>query len=251
MTSPGGGAPGLPGSGAEDTKNLAQRVADQMKNPAGLILAQVFSRIVSVLSGFLNLGDLLDNIARAITGNGAFGGEGALVDIFGFGYDTRTDLGNLEDRTQDLEGVIGYSHSYSSGGISANPTAGDIKLSMTNVIGSNVGTTFANGGVVLASRGLWVASLPLTVDFYLAGSMYTNAQIRVYAPDGSLYRQRIAEADSGERETHFVHLPFTVPTAGYRVEAWCNAAAGRGIKGGSTWNGLSVEKRSLEKEGQG
>lgn len=250
MTSPGGGTPGLPGSGAEDTKDISQRLADQMKNPAGLILSQVFARILSVLSGFLSLGDLLGNIARAITGNGAFGGEGALVDIFGFGQQTRFDLGDLQDRTQDLEGVIGYSHSYSSGGISSNPTAGDIKLSMTNVIGSNVGTTFTNGGVVLLSKGLWVASLPLTADYYNPpfASYYVNAQIRVYAPDGSLHAQRIFEADTMSRTSLHVHLPFTVKTAGYRVEAWCNAAAGRGIKGGSVWNGLSVEKRSLEKE---
>lgn len=246
MTTPGGGTPGLPGSGAEDTKDISGKVADKMKDPAGGILGQVFTRILNVLSGFLNLDDLLVSIANAITG-GIVGGSGPLFDIFNFGQTTRSDLGDLQDQTQKLQDVIGYSHSYSGGGISFQ-FSGDIKLGMTNQIGPHVGTTFTNGGVVLLSKGLWVADLALTMDYLSIGFVYTNAQIRVYKPNGTLHAQRIAEADSGEKESHSVHLPFVVDSAGYYVEVWCNAAVGRGVRGGSIWNGLSVEKRSTETE---
>lgn len=245
MTSPGGGAPGLPGSGADDTKDISQRLADQMKNPAGAILGQVFARILSVLSGFLNLGDLLSNIARAITGNGVFGGDGPLADIFGFGQQTRVDLGDLQDTTQELLGIIGYAHGYISGGWSTIVGLG--KRSVSYAIGRTVGVTRQSGAYYLHSKGLWVADAILNLD--QSGVFvvdHAELQVRVYAPDGSLHFVRSAFDNTGMQTTLSVHVPFTVPSAGYYVEYWANVAAARNVATGSRFTGLSVEKRSSE-----
>ncbi|KIM14399.1 hypothetical protein QV65_32490 [Rhodococcus erythropolis] len=53
------------------------------------------------------------------------------------------------------------------------------------------------------------------------------------------FRYRRGEHPCG---AHAVHHP----SAGYYVELWLNAAVGRGVYGGSEWNGLSVSKISTE-----
>ncbi|MGW6376216.1 hypothetical protein ACWFRB_09155 [Rhodococcus sp. NPDC055112] len=153
---------------------------------------------------------------------------------------------DLQDKTQKLEGVVGYCHTYSLGG-SSNSIAGDIRIPIDAQIGPIVGATIANGAIYLSSKGLWVADAQLSAEGYTAlGSTYMNIQIRVYSPSGTLHAQRIAEADTTSRESLLVHVPFVVPSAGYYVELWGNAAFGRGSRGGNVWNGMSVEKRSTE-----
>ncbi|PTR42019.1 hypothetical protein C8K38_111188 [Rhodococcus sp. OK611] len=184
------------------------------------------------------------NITNALLG--IFNPTGHFAGIGQWAQAKQADIATLQDKTQKLEGVVGYCHTYSSGG-SSNAIAGDIRIPIDNQIGPIVGATIANGAIYLASKGLWVADLQLTAEGYTAlGSTYINIQIRVYAPNGTLHAHRIAEADTSSRESLVVHVPFTIPSAGYYAELWCNAAFGRGSRGGSVWNGMSVEKRSSE-----
>lgn len=178
---------------------------------------------------------------------GIFNPNGHFAGIGQWAQAKQEDISTLQSKTQKLEGVIGYGHSYSDGGQSP-AIAGDIRIPVDRQIGALVGATIVNGSIYLASRGLWIADGQLSFEGYTTlGSTYFNVQIRVYAPNGTLHFQRIAEAVTGERETLTVHVPFTVPDPGYYVELWANAAFGRGIRGGSVWNGMSVDKRSTEK----
>ncbi|MFE5790589.1 hypothetical protein [Rhodococcus erythropolis] len=158
----------------------------------------------------------------------------------------QAELAGLQSRTQKLEGVIGYAHAYATGGISMS--LGSVKYSMSNQIGPVVGATMTNGGFVLGSKGLWVADAHMSYDYYTIpfGVTKVSLSIRVYAPNGSLHAIRTARDDSDQDGTLTVHMPFTIPSAGYTVEMWINAALGRGVFGGSEWNGLSVSKISTE-----
>lgn len=167
------------------------------------------------------------------------------IKLFGGGVaDTQTELAGLQDRTQELEGVIGYAHAYANGGFSLS--LGSVKYPMSNPIGRVVGATMTNGSFVLGSKGLWVADGQATFDIYRVGVKKISVTLKVFAPGGSLHFQRTALTTTEEEFTHSVHMPFTVPSAGYYVELWVNAAVGRGVYGGSEWNGLSVSKISTE-----
>lgn len=86
------------------------------------------------------------------------------IKLFGGGVaETQTELAGLQDRTQELEGVIGYAHAYANGGISL--ALGSVKYPMSNPIGRVVGATMTNGSFILGSKGLWVADGQATFDF--------------------------------------------------------------------------------------
>lgn len=195
------------------------------------------------MDGFGNIGDVLGGVRDAVTGIGA-GAHQALEDILSHTNGVDSDIGDLQSRTQALEGVIGYINTYCSGGFSMS--AGDMFIPMNVQVGPSVGVVYSGNTVYLASKGLWVADVNMNIDYLNIGTVYTNAQVRVYAPNGSLHAQRIMESDTGKRHSLSCHLPFVVPSSGYYVQVWANAALGRGFKGGSIWNGLSVEKRSSE-----
>ncbi|MCD2153487.1 hypothetical protein LQL77_07155 [Rhodococcus cerastii] len=156
------------------------------------------------------------------------------------------ELAGLQSRTQKLEGVIGYAHAYASGGISLS--LGSVKYSMSNQIGPVVGATMTNGGFILGSKGLWVADAHMSFDVYSVplGVNKISLSVKVFTPGGSLHAIRSARAATDSDGTLTVHEPFVIPSAGYYAEMWINAAIGRGVFGGSEWNGLSVEKRSTE-----
>lgn len=156
----------------------------------------------------------------------------------------QTELAGLQSRTQKLEGVIGYAHAYANGGISM--ALGSVKYPMSNQIGPVVGATMTNGSFILGSKGLWVADGQATFDFLNIGVKRISMTLKVYAPNGTEHFKRTSLFDTGEQNTRSVHMPFTVPSAGYYVELWVNAAIGRGVFGGSEWNGLSVTKISTE-----
>lgn len=167
------------------------------------------------------------------------------IRLFGGGVaDTQTELAGLQDRTQELEGVIGYAHAYANGGISLS--LGSVKYPMSNQIGRVVGATMTNGSFILGSKGLWVADGQATFDSVAVGVKKISITLKVYTPGGSEYFKRTSVFDTGEQNTRSAHMPFTVPSAGYYVELWVNAALGRGVFGGSEWNGLSVSKISTE-----
>ncbi|MFC9768948.1 hypothetical protein [Rhodococcus jostii] len=155
------------------------------------------------------------------------------------------DLADLQDRTQTLEGVIGYAHAYCTGGAPVGNADTFIPLNIP--VGPAVGVTRTSNRFLLGSRGLWIAQGQIGYDS-ISGVLntYINAQIRIYTPAGTLFAQRIAETVTSAQHTCTVQMPFVVPAAGYWAELWGFMGLARGIKGGSNWTGLSVQKESTE-----
>lgn len=201
--------------------------------------------------GLYQAGDVTKGSVKALATGGTKGAFGNAQNEFRINIKNPIDaqqveLAGLQSRTQKLEGVIGYAHAYASGGISMS--LGSVKYSMSNQIGPVVGATMTNGGFILGSKGLWVADAHMSYDYYTVpfGVTKISLSVRVYAPNGSLHAIRTARDDSDQDGTLTVHMPFTVPSAGYYIEMWINAALGRGVFGGSEWNGLSANKISTE-----
>ena len=217
-----GGTPSYPPGTAIPQPNLAATVWNNMSTQVNSFFSNIVGQIAQAFTG------VFGNLA-AITGwkNGVTG-----------------DLGNLQSRTQVLEGVIGYCHTWCSGGVSL--AAGDRFIPMDNRIGPLVGTAHAYDRIYLGTKGLWVADAHLTFDFLNIGVTYINLQLVVKNASGTVWFNRFAEADTDKRQTLSVHMAFTVPGTGYYLEVIANAGSGRGIKGGSQWNGLSVNKMSTE-----
>ncbi|OZF28710.1 hypothetical protein [Rhodococcus sp. 14-2483-1-2] len=163
-------------------------------------------------------------------------------------YNTAADLANLQGRTQRLEGVVGYAYSYLSGGLHTGNQ--DLFIPCDRPVGPSVGVTVADNRFTMNSRGLWVANDQLGFEpgGGLVQNNYVNVQIRIYAPDGSLFAHRISESTECSAHTRTVQMPFVVTSAGYRCEMWGWVGLIRGIKGGSGWTGLSLRRISTETE---
>lgn len=181
------------------------------------------------------------------SGTGFNGMNGFFNGLLGIIDGHTVELAGLQSTTQKLEGIIGYAHGYIAGGWSGQ--LGPAKRGVTGVIGPTEGVTRQAGAYYLHSKGLWVADGRLNIDQagILVGTT-TELQIRVYSPGGSLHAIAVSLENTGGRHCHVVHLPFTVPSAGYYVEFWADVPVARNAWGGSQFNGFSVEKRSLETE---
>lgn len=230
--------PLIPGGGLFDTVgNAIDSIMGALVDVPMNILQQVLDQILAIFGG-----DTVDPINDAVQG---------VKDFFdNLGVDlaakaTQDDLAALQDRTQDLEGIIGYGHGYCNAGISL--AIGAIKYGVDVQVGPAEGVTLTDGAWVLGSKGLWVADARVTFD--PAGELVgedTEVKIRVYNPSGGLHFEATNVNRGAQRQTLTLHVPFTVPTSGYKVELWVAAAAFRNVGTGSYFNGLSVEKRSTE-----
>lgn len=157
----------------------------------------------------------------------------------------QADLASLQSRTQVLEGVIGYAHSYCTGGSPVGNADTFIPLNIP--VGPTVGVTRTGNRFVLGSRGLWVAQAQIGYDSISSIlNTYINVQIRVYTPAATLFAHGIAETVTETQHTCTVQMPFVVPAAGYYAELWGFMGLTRGVKGGSSWTRMSVQKVSSE-----
>ncbi|MDV6276364.1 hypothetical protein R3Q06_22965 [Rhodococcus erythropolis] len=198
----------------------------------------------NIFSGFANIGQMLGDLANAFLGGGSFG-PGPLKSIKDRSVAVSADLAGLQSRTQQLEGVIGYAHSYCTGGAPVGNADTFIPLNIP--VGPTVGVTRTGNRFVLGSRGLWVAQAQIGYDSISSIlNTYINAQIRIYTPGGTLFAHGIAETVTETQHTCTVQMPFVVPAAGYYAELWGFMGLTRGIKGGSSWTRMSVQKVSSE-----
>ncbi|MGB6182384.1 MAG: hypothetical protein WBF79_14170 [Rhodococcus sp. (in: high G+C Gram-positive bacteria)] len=211
---------------------------------------------LNLLGGFLNipsaLGSLLNDIGLAITSGpnaaltGVLGAINSFVSDLKLLGDEHTSLiDDLQDKTQNLAGVIGYGCSTQTGA-QGGAGGGKFVLPFTTQIGPIVGVTRSTNGFVLGSKGLWRVDAMQFFDFYTLGSNQVDMDIRVYAPDGSLFLQRFNHNENAGANTLTSLVSFVVPAAGYRVEVWAQAALGRGILGGNAYSSLNVTKISDE-----
>lgn len=161
---------------------------------------------------------------------------------------SKQQLGDLQDKTQKLLGVIGYAYSTHTDTIKCAGLDTWTVIPQNRVIGASVGAELTTSGRIrLNSKGLWFIQSQLLFDWYAFDvARRIQHQIRVYDPHGNLHAIKESIEDSTIKTTTTCLLPVTVPAAGYTVEVRVTGALGRGVLGGEQSSFLSVDKRSQE-----
>lgn len=224
--------------------------------------------ITRLLSGFFNIGQILDNIATAFFGSGPFDPNSPLGRIQSRGV----LINNLQSTTQKLEGIIGYG----SWVASQNKFIGIINNAPDRVMefdaqqGPIVGVElytdplFANRKIVrLKSEGLWeIKAQTCARRTGYTGNDKVYLDIVVRRPDGSEFYRRASSAVANKDEGGLTpvgdgevaikgDLFVVVPKADYTVHVEMWTGRWRWFYGGSVWSGLSVLKHSSEVEHEG
>lgn len=192
------------------------------------VRGNLFTRL---LAGFLDLGQFLDDLAKAIKGIGNFG-PGPLRDI----RDGQLDLNN---RTGLLSPLLDYGSAY------ANTVAGIFnkgQVGFTNQIGPMQGCRLVNGRIRLGDQGLWDIRCQLWIDSIAVVSGMVEWEIRVLRPDGSTFSFQRTRLDSRDIFSSTNITSVVVPDAGYQVQIFITEMApGRGAIGGPGLNRLTVQ----------
>lgn len=157
------------------------------------------------------------------------------------------DLAELQDKTQQLLGVIGYGFYTIPTNLSTNGANKWIKLNLNTQVGPQVGCHEDNGSVVLDSKGLFFLSAQVNFDFIVAGAR-VQCSLRVYDPQGNLHAEKLSIMDSLTLTTVTTLMPVTVPSKGYKVELYVQGQIIRGVLAGQNNTFLSIDKRSQEEE---
>lgn len=218
MTNPGGGQPNVPGSGAEDTKNIAGELAGWMKNPAGGILGAAF------------------NVLSTIFGKGSTGIAGIIEWVDGqTEYNNRTDL---------LSPLQDYGSVYMNSGMGLSQNG---QVNFSHQIGPMRGCHLSGGRIILGDQGLWDIQCQLWFDYIDLLSERVEWQIRVLWPDGNEFSR--TEAIVYERKPiHSTNVAsVVVPGPGFQVQTYISAIAPfRGLTGGPSRNRLTVKHISRD-----
>lgn len=232
------------GNIADDTKpevtvNNPQDVSNQVQgffsNPA--------SKLFDGVLGFLS--PILQGLTGGLTGIAA-----TLAGLFGLRWDQvdthEETIVDLQDKTQKLQDVVGYGCAYMNTTTSTDFKGTKKKMAFGTQVGPMVGCTMDGFGFVLGSKGLWRADLQMTFDTYAIGVKDFDMDIRVYAPNGTLYDQQLFPDNTGSRAARTNVFSFVVPSAGYKVYAYAQCALWRGMLGGTGRSGFYVTKISGE-----
>lgn len=207
---------------------------------------------------FNPIGAIFQGLLMALQGV-ATGIFGFLDDIAGL-FELRWDqvdshdyaIGDLQDKTQQLEGVIGYGCRYmsSSPGVNTSPAT----MPFDTQVGPVVGCELMSGGKTkLLSKGLWRFEAQVVFKWAKFAPPGCFMDIVIRKPDGSEFTRLKAKAASDEEVTVTNVMPVVVPSAGYtaEVQAWTSGipilgGSWRSIGGGFTTTRFSCFKISDE-----
>lgn len=166
--------------------------------------------------------------------------------------DTRLLAGELDYRTDVLEGVQAYGSAVMSKNqwiLNGNYLPFDIQIGAPKGV-----TPFALGdgaGYILHSAGLWRVDgyvLVGTHEFGRNGPNWCDLDIVVLRPDGSEYARRkfFTVMPENEERTLGGSHSFVVPGPGYRVILWGNTGRWRKYIGGALFSSFAVTKYGTE-----
>lgn len=160
---------------------------------------------------------------------------------------------DLQDKTQALEGVIGYHATYMPEGSGTYPVWSWKWLGFTATVGPNVGTSVSpDGGITLLSKGLWRAD----VQVYFSWEMLlgqVEVEIVVFDEYGAVYGKRSYKVNTstglGSYYTAVTNYTFVVPRSGFRVRVQARTdGLAREILTGLQYTSFTVNKWSDETE---
>lgn len=217
--------------------------------------AELDSTTANTLLGSIPIiGDVAKVVQGITTGlSGAFATAAGLVGLRWNQVDAHEDsITDLQDKTQALEGVIGYGCRYmsSSPGITTSPEV----MPFNTQVGPAVGVTLLSGGrFQLDSKGLWRMEAQTYFQTAKLCPPRCFMDIVIRAPGGAEFTRLKAMASTDDGVTVTNVMPVVVPAAGYtaEVQAWTSAIpllGGnlRSIAGGFTNTRFSVFKISDE-----
>lgn len=187
-----------------------------------------------LLSGFLSLGQLLNDLATALSGGGAFG-PGPLRDI----RDGQLDLNN---NVELLSPLLDYGSCYMA--TKFNFGGSSVRVRFLDQIGPMRGCHLDDGRIVLDDKGLWDIRCQLKYDISLANGI-CGLEVQVLRPDMSVYSTQEGLNYATGQATITVVTSVVVPDPGYRVQVIVvQTTQGRGIEGGPKANRLTVQHLS-------
>lgn len=163
-----------------------------------------------------------------------------------------TAIGDLQDKTQALEGVIGYGCRYMStgAGVQTSPAT----LNFDTQVGPALGVTLLSGGKYrLNSKGLWRFESQVIFNDSKWSPPRCYMDIVIKDTSGNEFARLKALAVSDAPITVTNVMPVVIPAAGYtaEVQAWTSSlpligAAWRTIGSGLSYTRFSVFKISSE-----
>ena len=194
----------------------------------------------------LNLAQsIAQQIAQALLGGGIFdlGDDplGAAANLLGLRWLQMDDFEDgqlaLRDRLDLLSQLEDTGSSYADG---QNAIVNLGKVPFDRPLGPQKGCQLVNGGWVLGDQGRWDIYARMAFSFTI-GPGGIGWQIRVYAPNGTLFSYQVDSYTDAASNTSGMHTSVVVPGPGYRVEVWITTlVAGRATIGGSQNTRLTV-----------
>lgn len=232
--------------------DLVEMVLGVVKDLTGLDLFSLWEGVENLVDG---VGHVVGQIIDIITGvvvtpiNAAVAAvQDFFADLFTFRDDTPVQINQLQNRAQELEGVIGYGNVVMSRNEWVDISNPRPILQFGTQVGrmKGVSITPAGDGLVLGSPGLWRADAICFPDNTVyTGDNWTVADLEVHYPEsegGGLYDRKRVRSAAGSGTSLVAVSSFTVPRPGFRVFVFVESGRWRRWLGGSQWSMLSVNK---------
>lgn len=212
---------------AEAMRRMRKPIDDANNTAHGRLFGGLFN-------GFSGFGQLLSDLATALSGRGVFG-PGPLRDI----RDGQLDLNN---NVELLSPLLDYGSCFMAAKF--NFGGSSVRVRFLDQIGPMRGCHLDDGRIVLDDKGLWDIRCQLKYDISLLNGI-CGLEVQVLRPDMSVYSTQEGLSYATGQATITVVTSVVVPDPGYQVQVIVvQTTQGRGIEGGPKANRLTVQHLS-------
>ena len=152
---------------------------------------------------------------------------------------------SANERADLLDPIMDFGQSYMPAGLNFRGTG---KLPFRRQRGPARGVRIENDGLRLLGKGAWQITSDIRPSWIVSiGQSYVHAEIRCYAPDGSLYTYQKFRTSLEWEHTLTLGADFVVPDSNYFVSIHVtDAASNRQFYGGWAVTRLAAKRWSSE-----
>ena len=152
---------------------------------------------------------------------------------------------SANERADLLDPIMDFGQSYMPAGLNFRGTG---KLPFRRQRGPARGVVIENDGIRLLGKGAWQITSDIRPSWIVSiGQSYVHAEIRCYAPDGSLYTYQKFRTSLEWEHTLTLGADFVVPDSNYFVSIHItDAASNRQFYGGWAITRLAAKRWSSE-----
>ena len=152
---------------------------------------------------------------------------------------------SANERVDLLDPIMDFGQSYMPAGLNFRGTG---KLPFRRQRGPARGVRIENDGLRLLGKGAWQITSDIRPSWIISiGQTYVHAEIRCYAPDGSLYTYQKFRTSLEWEHTLTLGADFVVPDSNYFVSIHVtDAASNRQFYGGWAVTRLAAKRWSSE-----